>query len=815
MFGSRQNSLGADAQASRPEPDSDSASATRTDARQKRPRLTNDREEQSDPPPAACNQCRLRKVRCDRLQPECSNCRKGGIECNSTNTLKRVNHVKQLRDDFSDVLKQLNDVGHTLGVLTEITRQITARPCPHAIHSHSPPHSSHTSHDALPFSASGLLDFFQHPNIQDDRRASQDSQGVNKPLSETIELDHGGERLYSYPAPLVLIKSLLRQAEGLLAGSDQPGDDHESQGGKVARKLQDPATRAALRRKLDDFPFILPHQEFAISRDMSPLTTPPRLMANLFVDGYLRNINARTPIFDDDDLRRAVDAHYSDKQVRDSRARALIINNVILLELSLEIKTGRASRSTSRVPNDDILPSFLRNCDRAIGNLDAFKAPNIVSLQALMTLTLVAQEFYSNATAERVCQAACQLGRVMGIHRSKDRHESEGADMAKVRGRLYRILYAMDKVRVFMTGQPCDLHLFDSDQHIGPNRDHADDGHPISDAFDYLMTIWEEIYLNLYSSRAARATTETRLFQMRFVTASIDRFAQTHARLLSPPPPANDAADSDLLRLELLYGYQVSQILVLRCGQDSEQSMSKMRELARSSLGLILDVCKPPLTTARFALLARMFRRYPMVAFVELVAFHLANYPTDAEYEATAAADVALLRGIRDQLEMLQYDNLTHIFYARLSEGLAWALGTLEALAEAAMRSSLTPQTQGGLSQGSQDARRRTAEASSRNATPDMFDASGSLSRGSHDFSRLRLSLHDEKDLRRPAEMAGFGFFAPDMERMELISAPSSPVYPPAFSASQSQMELAGNVNWSNFNLDFWQGAFAQGNRWD
>ncbi|TGJ87328.1 hypothetical protein E0Z10_g1467 [Xylaria hypoxylon] len=771
MFGSRQNSLGGDAQAPRPGPDSDSASATRTDTRQKRPRLASDREEQNDPPPAACNQCRLRKVRCDRLQPECSNCRKGGIECNSSNTLKRVNHVKQLRDDFSDVLKQLND----------------------------------------------------HP-VQGDHRASQDSQVVKKPLSETMELDHGGERLYSYPAPLVLIKSLLRQVESLLADSDQQGDDHGSGGGKVARKLQDPAARATLQRKLDDFPFILPHHEFVISSDMSPLTTPPRLMVNLFVDGYLRNINTRTPIFDDDDLRHAVDAHYSDKQLQDSRARALIINNIILLELSLEIKTGRASHSTSRVPNDDILPSFLRNCERAIGNLDAFKAPNIVSLQALMTLTLVAQEFYSNATAERVCQAACQVGRLMGIHRSKDRYQSEGADMTDVRGRLYRILYAMDKVRVFMTGQPCDLHLFDSDQHIGPKRNHADDDHPISDAFDHLMTIWEEIYLNLYSSRAAQATTETRLLQMRFVTGSIDRFAQTHARLLSPSS-ANDTLDTDLLRIELLYGYQVSQILVLRCDQDNEQSLSRMRDLARSSLGLILEVCKPPLTTARFALLARMFRRYPMVAFAELVAFHLANHPTNDEFDAIALADVSLLRGIRDQLEMLQYDNLTHIFYARLSEGLAWALGTLEALAEALMRPLLRSQAQVEFSQQNQDSRRPTAEPS-RNPTPDMFEACGSSSRGSQDFSRLRLSRHDEKDFgqaRRPVDTTSFGGFAPDPERMELISAPSSPVYQPGgsiFPASQSQLDLASgplasNINWSNFNLDFWQGAFAQGNRWD
>ncbi|TRX91236.1 hypothetical protein FHL15_007841 [Xylaria flabelliformis] len=838
MFGSRQTSPRGEAQVSRPDPDSDSTSAARN--RRKRSRLDNDREEQNDPLPAACDQCRLRKVRCDRLQPECSNCRKGGFECNSSNTLKRVNHMKQLRDDFSDVMKQLNDVGHTLGVLTEITRQITSRPCPHATHPpYYTPQSNHTSPDALPLSAAGLLDFVQQPS-QDDHRASFDPRATNMPPSETIELDHGGERLYSYPAPLVLMKSLLHQAKGLLADSDQQGEGQENRRTRASCGLQDPMARATMQRKLDDFPFNSPYQDFIPSGDTSPITTPPRLMVNLFVDGYLRNINTRTPIFNESKLHNAIDAHYSDKQLQDSRARALILNNIILLELSLEIQTGRASRSTSRVPNDDILPSFLRNCDRAISNLGAFMSPNIVSLQALMTLTLAAQEFYSDATAERVCQAACQVGRLMGIHRLEDRRQSEGEDTSDTQGRIFRILYAMDKQRVFMTGQPCDLHLFDSDQHIGPGRSEPDNDHPISEAFDHLMTIWEEIYLNLYSPRALRASTDTRLRQMRLVTGSLERFAQVHAKLLSPTLATN-VEDEDLSRIELQYGYQVSQILVLRSDQDNEQSQSKMRDLARLSLRLILEVRKPPLTTARFALLARLFRRYPMVGFVELVAFRLRSSYDDFDVTTALLADVSLLREVCEQLEIMQYDNLSHIFYARLSKGLVWALDTLEALVEVLIKPSPRPQAvQTGFSQQPTVKDNRRPESSRnksvavpRSPTPDIFDAAsrGPPSRGSQDFSRLRSSRPDDKDFgghvssgsrSRHAEITNFGFFTPDPERVEMISAPLSPVYQPsnsAFPAAHAPLELgsgplSGNGNW-NFNLDFLQGAFTQGHRWD
>ncbi|KAI8628006.1 hypothetical protein F5Y19DRAFT_465355 [Xylariaceae sp. FL1651] len=831
MFGSKQSSPRRDAPASRPDPDSDSASHGRTGGRRKRPRPTNDRNDRDDPPTAACDQCRLRKVRCDRRQPDCSNCQKAGIECNSSNTLKRVNHMKQLRDDFSDVLKQLSDVDHTLGTLADLARQIAARPRSYAVHPLSPPHQSQASDDGLPFSMSGLLDFAQCTSL-DDRRDSADSSAINEPLCETIEYDQGGERLYSYPAPLVLFKLLLRQASSLLLDSSQQGKGSENGKTQVVRGLRDPVARATLQQKLDAFPFNSLRHEFLVASEISPVTSPPRLMVNLFVEGYLQNINMRTPIFDEDELHRAIDAHYSDEQLQENRAWALIMNNIVLLELGLEIQTSRASHSTSRGTNDDILPSFLRNCDRAIGNLDAFMAPSLANLQALMTLTLAAQEFYNNGTAERVCHAACQVGRVMGIHRSKDRRQGTRPNITpgseKGRGRLFRILYSMDKQRVFMTGQPCDLHMFDTDHHIGPSRDDKHDNRPISDAFDHLMTIWEEIYLNLYSSRAVSAGAETRARQMRVVTNSIERFGQIHARLMVPPS-ANDMTDADLLRMELVYGYQVSQIIVLQCDQDNEQSLNKLRDLARSSLGLILEVCKPSITTARFALLARMFRRYPMVNFVELVALRLASLSTTDEFDSVALADISLLRAICDQLASLQYDNLTKTFYARLNSGVTWALDTLEALAEVLIRPP-PPQGQAGFSQQSKDNRRPTEPSCNPTNPPSSIvldisnDCAFPVSRGSQATSQPASSRHGEDDFgqSRPAQMTNFGFFTPDTDRGVLAPRSLSPVCQPggsSFPTSQPQLDLASGplsgTDWSDFSLDFFQGAFTQENRWE
>lgn len=209
---------------------------------------------------------------------------------------------------------------------------------------------------------------------------------MHQPIGETVELDQCGERLYRYPAPMVLVESLFHQTNGLLLRSEDLGDTLENDKPYTPRSRQDPTPRAIIQQRLDNYPCNPQWAELTATGDTGPVTTPPRLMANLFIDGYLRNFNARTPIFDEDELHRAIDAHYSDEQLHESRAWALIVNNIVLLELGLEIQTARASHSTSRVTNDEILPSFLRNCDRAIGNLDAFMTPSLVNLQALMTL---------------------------------------------------------------------------------------------------------------------------------------------------------------------------------------------------------------------------------------------------------------------------------------------------------------------------------------------------------------------------------------------------------------------------------------------
>ncbi|KAK8011945.1 hypothetical protein PG989_000205 [Apiospora arundinis] len=801
-------------------PDSDTASTTRTTGGRRKRRRSND-----DQPVAACDQCRLRKVRCDRSVP-CGNCRKAGVECSSNLSGKRVNHTKQLRDDFSVVLKRLDHVDTTLAALTKFIHQVAARPgCAHHRNAHSA--SSFSVNDPVSLPTPELLDFDHQPNTP----ASSEYSVSEYPAFDTVESYEGGERIYGYPAPRVLIKALLRQAAApMLEYDGQQNDGGESHsngngGGETAYingALKDPRVRATLQKKLDQFPFLSRRPEAAVISDMNPITTPPRLMCNLFIEGYLKHINPRMPIFDDAELHSAIDAHYSEEYPKENSAWALIINNIVLLELGLEIQATRVSHSNSRGMNDDILPSFLRNCDRAIGSLNTFMVPNLANVQALMTLTLVSREFYSHNTAQRVCQAACQAGRTFGIHRSKaqlwgERGNSDKSDT--IRQRVFQVLYTMDKQRVFMTGLPCDLHMFDSDHR------------PFTDASGQLANLWEEIYLRLYTSRATRASAEVRARQVQQLNSSLDRFAQKHGN--SIPSSSSSTEDIDPANIELVYGFHVSQVLVLRCGRRSEKGQGTMRALARKSLNLVLMVCKPPLATPQLALLSSVIGNYPMVAFFELVSYHLAGLYKTGKFDAAAQADISLLCDVCEHLEMPQHAKFTHIFYTRLKLGLGWALDLLEGVGEALtnMGSNISPS-----SDGDRHSRASSTSHAKNPPSPTIPEFLGgcpirlpSVDHQSQGHSSLPPSRPGETTEFADAvgfkERTGFGFFTPIREGTDPIDLTSRPLSPsgcgdffPAASCSMapSQSELAsdfmtGSSDWGNFNMEYFHSNFGQG----
>ncbi|KAI1656350.1 hypothetical protein F4813DRAFT_364070 [Daldinia decipiens] len=636
--------------------DDDDNTNTASEGR-KRPRSRSD-----DVPSSACDQCRYRKIKCDRLQPECSSCRKTGIACTSSGTVKRVNQTKQLRDDFTTVLERLDGVDQTLSALTKITEQLAAR----AFTSNSNPPPP-TSSLPQPTQTSGndegsaIL-----PSVQRDRpgRVAED-----RCRHETIRLGQGGERTYSYPAAIPLLVSLSKQLAQFLVerGGQQDGD--------VDAIVKDPALRIALRRQLQNFP--LPQcQQPVIASDHKPITAPPRFLLDLFVNNFLGNINIRFPIFEETLLYRAIDTYYSAESSSDSSAWTSIFNNIVLLGLGLEVQVAEATQSNTRNMNNDLLPSFLQNCDRALADLDPFTCPSIINVQVLIMLALVSKQFYGNIMFERMCQTACQVGLTLGLHRSRTSEDDAGHRQTESE-RLFRVLYALDKQRAFMSGQTCDIHLFDSDLTLSSTNDNEPPSRRLNNGFDHMMEIWEEVYLSLYSSRANTAEEVYRVRQARRMTQLVDEWHQQNHELIAATFPG-DTAGLTSIQLELKYCYHVTQVLCLRRDRQDELAQRQMRDHARICLRLVSEAGSSSPTTTSLALLDRMLGNYPVVAFIEIVAFYFNTLAKGQVPALELEADLEILWAVCRYLQVLHNPSFQATYYPRLRDGLAWALENIE-----------------------------------------------------------------------------------------------------------------------------------------
>lgn len=166
------------------------------------------------------------------------------------------------------------------------------------------------------------------------------------------------------------------------------------------------------------------------------------------------------------------------------------------------------------------------------------------------------------------------------------------------RKRLFWILYALDKTRVFLSGHSPDLHLFDSEFQPGfsdPQMPVASDFHC---ALAHMMTVWEEIYIGLYSARAVRSGAEYRHGQV----DRLDRLCDECQPLISLQEPRNPGLR--LMQLEIKYCFHVSKTLIHRCHKLADE-WQKSYEHAVSALQTITDVFEEPVTPGSCVVLGR------------------------------------------------------------------------------------------------------------------------------------------------------------------------------------------------------------------
>lgn len=230
---------------------------------------------------------------------------------------------------------------------------------------------------------------------------------------------------------------------------------------------------------------------------------------------------------------------------------------------------------------------------------------------------------------------ACYVVKFMGLQQSHGLRSST-PDMDAERRNIFWALYAMDKQRVFMTGQPCDIYLFDSDiqlRHSGSEP--AAQQYRL--AYLHMMTLWEDIYLSLYSSRAARKGILHRHSQVLRLSNRFQNWATQHNQLLCKPVVEKASAMTNL-RLELRYSFHVGHILIHRSHSQDSSKQQRINS-ARAALNIINELRAASPTLSSVAVLGRQVTQsicslyltnIRLDYFVVIPWFHFTNFMTDS-----------------------------------------------------------------------------------------------------------------------------------------------------------------------------------------
>ncbi|KAF2973246.1 hypothetical protein GQX73_g242 [Xylaria multiplex] len=729
-------------------------------------------------------------------------------------------------------MDRLDEVHQTLNQLASLTRDIVARPYCHG-NAYVPSacgtrcattDSSHgntntdtttavTTASTSPSTTAALATLrhnlqnnghFVFPGANDAIFDFPDTEGSSEDshfLQNSLARDHVGERKIDSPASMSLIQGIAGQISGMI----NPHDGKDS-----PYVFRDAGVQGALHHLRNLFPFEIPCPDPGIIDDNRPVTTPPRLMVDLFMDNFLCSFNTSFPIFDEAELRRAVDIHYAAEQPVDDSPWALIFTNVVVLGLGLEAQVASVSKSHPKSMHHELMSSFLRNCDRAIANLDAFTRPSIVNIQALMTLALVGKEFYKNAVFEKACQTACHLARIMGLHRSGT---SEGDAQILEKGdrdRLFRVLYAMDKYRTYLTGHPCDLYLFDSEVELDDVTGDESPNTKLDHAFDHIMRIWEEIYLTLYSKRASLAGIKARAQRVSSMSDLIVSWAQRHGGLMEPTESDLESR-LDPRRLELKYCYHFTQVLILRCDWRSH-IQRQMLDHSRACLRVIASIVNMPVTTIGLASLARILQNYPIASFTELLRYHLHNLGRGGHPDEAANDDIELFRHINRSIKPMQHPDLPQTYLGRLVVGINWLLQVFETVMGTTHKPLNTPDSQVPpmpISYVSSSSSRPSSHAASTMSMSNGVDGMGHLRSGRGFSQASSISSCSEKEHRRPfgeAELASFGVATPLTDPMSTTvgqgSSSNSSLY---LDGPQFDSTVMSDQSW---DMDLWKEMF-------
>ncbi|QIW98400.1 hypothetical protein AMS68_003918 [Peltaster fructicola] len=468
------------------------------------------------PTPPTCNQCRLRKVRCRREQPVCSNCVKSGLACDFTTKTKRVNHTKQLANDFSQLSGRLERIDDTLARINARLDQRSA----------SVTESSETSNRAESYNNPFTLPTL-HDNSEDfltDTTAAIQSgvsivQGFRRP---------GTQEYHGPTAFTALMQHTLNHVRSLTSTHTEGGSEHGSK-----------AIQEILRVIDAGFPSTAVNTNALDAKDKALAPKPPQHLIEAGMQAFLANANVCTPLFFDESFEQSINRIA--KEMSD-QARNVLYSNIIVLGLGDKLEEGDTDERM-------LLERLLTHCHTdTIHPSQRFRSPSTY-LKLMVLMSLVAANYSTIDTFDSLVRKTCLRLKNMSVEHITEEHTPIDTEEEEI-DRIFWTVYALDKQRAFLTGKACDLYLFDcAVSPIPPTTNNT-----LHIAKAHLMSLWEEIWIALYSVRALKCTMQERALRTAQLSTKLqiwfERYSMSLQATISLQAPLTSVAT---LGLELQY----------------------------------------------------------------------------------------------------------------------------------------------------------------------------------------------------------------------------------------------------------------------
>ncbi|KAI0010186.1 hypothetical protein F4779DRAFT_578472 [Xylariaceae sp. FL0662B] len=323
---------------------------------------------------SVCDPCRVKKIRCDRERPCCSNCRRVGQPCSWTGHGKKPSQNTTLTQSleilggrFERVESVVREMQRSLEKL-QTDRQhapvVLELPRPDDTISHSPGPAS---------------------------------------LTRVCDLQLTGPPTLQY---------LAQDAERLILNPYCKNEE-------VGRKTGALSARDTLRAIIDG------PKDFMndMSDDVAPQMPPLDLMPSM-IEPYCDYLSPRMPLWTRSGISKIM-SQAAGEDGRADRAIILCVNNLLLLALGAKCRSRKMTRPSHShaVANEQnqspmelvFLETFLQNARRALNRREQLLSPSLRNIQALLSLCLVAQQHWDIEALSCLYHQAAYLARCTGL----------------------------------------------------------------------------------------------------------------------------------------------------------------------------------------------------------------------------------------------------------------------------------------------------------------------------------------------------------------------------------------------------------------